>query len=240
MEGEDADSDDPGSFQGKPAWKRFLIVAAGPVFNFILAYVLAVILVAFIGYTPATVSETMVGYPAEEAGIQAGDLITDINGYSIHFYQEVHAYIYFHTGKELSVTYERDGREYTSLITPKYDEETDSYYIGIRGGIDQVRTGIVSTLTKAFWEVRYLIYVTIQSLKMLVTGQLGVNDLSGPVGIVKTIGDTYEQSIAISLKAAILEMINLTIPLSANLGVMNLLPFPALGWWKTGILSLRG
>ena len=63
---------------------------------------------------------------------------------------------------------------------------------------------------------------------MLVTGQLGMNDLSGPVAIVKTIGDAYEESVAVSIFYALMEMCSLTILLSANLGVMNLLPFPAL------------
>ena len=83
-------------------------------------------------------------------------------------------------------------------------------------------------LEYGFFQMKYLVYVTVGSLKMLVTGQLSVNDMSGPVGIVKTIGDAYEQSLAVSVFFAVMEMLNLTVLLSANLGVMNLLPFPAL------------
>ena len=64
MEGEDSSSDDPASFQNKPAWQRFLIVFAGPLFNFILAYILAAVLIACVGYTPATIDSLMEGYPA--------------------------------------------------------------------------------------------------------------------------------------------------------------------------------
>ena len=78
------------------------------------------------------------------------------------------------------------------------------------------------------YELHYWIDTTIQSLKFLVTGVVGVNDLSGPVGIVKTIGDTYDESKAVSTFSVVMSMLNIAILLSANLGVMNLLPIPAL------------
>ena len=80
----------------------------------------------------------------------------------------------------------------------------------------------------SFYEVKYWITTTLQSLGKLVTGQLHMNDLSGPVGIVKTIGDTYTESKADGMLYVFLNMINMAILLSANLGVMNLLPLPAL------------
>ena len=76
--------------------------------------------------------------------------------------------------------------------------------------------------------MKYQIYATFESLKMLVTGQLSVNDMSGPVGIVKTIGDTYDESVSSGAFYVAMNMINIAILLSANLGVMNLLPIPAL------------
>ncbi|MDD6449969.1 MAG: M50 family metallopeptidase [Lachnospiraceae bacterium] len=232
MEGEDQDTSDERSFQKKPAWQRFLVVLAGPVFNFLLAYILAVILVACVGYQPAKIEKLMDGYPAAEAGIKAGDQITDINGYHIHFYGEVRAYTMLHSGKPLSVTVERESKgktvKKTYDIRPRYDKESKVYLLGIQGGTTSVRTNIFGALRYGAYQVRYLIYVTFGSLKMLFTGQLGVTDMSGPVGIVKTIGDAYEQSLAVSVFLAVMEMLNLTVLLSANLGVMNLLPFPAL------------
>ena len=84
----------------------------------------------------------------------------------------------------------------------------------------RVKGNVLTNLKNSFYEVRYWIYTTIQSLKMLVTRQVSPNELSGPVCIVKSIGDTYYY--------ALLNMLNWTILLSANLGVMNLLPLPAL------------
>ena len=76
--------------------------------------------------------------------------------------------------------------------------------------------------------MKYQIYSTFQSLKMLFTGKLTVKDMSGPVGIVKTIGDTYDESVSSGVFYVIMNMLNIAVLLSANLGVMNLLPFPAL------------
>ena len=88
---------------------------------------------------------------------------------------------------------------------------------------------MLTNLKSSFYELRYWIYSTVQSLRMLVTRQISVNEMNGPVGIVKNIGDTYTQSVTDSgYYYAFLNMLNWAILLSANLGVMNLLPLPAL------------
>ncbi len=81
---------------------------------------------------------------------------------------------------------------------------------------------------------------TFESLRMLVTGQLSLNDLSGPVGIVKTIGDAYEQSVQDGIYYVVVNMLSMTILLSANLGVMNLLPIPALDGGRLLFLIVEG
>ncbi len=228
MEGEDTSSDDERSFQSKPVWQRFLIVAAGPIFNFILAYILSVILIGCIGYDAPVISDVMEGYSAEEQGMQAGDEIISINGYRVHFYQEISVYSYFHPGEEMDVIYERNGERYEVTITPTYSEEDERYLLGIVSSGERTKGNVFTVLAYGFYEVKYQIYTTFQSLWMLVTGQLGVSDLSGPVGIVKTIGDTVDASASSGVFYVVMNMINLSILLSANLGVMNLLPFPAL------------
>ncbi len=86
----------------------------------------------------------------------------------------------------------------------------------------------MAVLKYSAYEVKYLIRSTIMSLKELVTGHLGIKDLSGPVGVVDAIGTTYEQSKKEGTLAVWVNMIYMAIFLSANLGVMNLLPIPAL------------
>ncbi len=228
MEGEDTESTDERAFNRKPLWQRFAIVAAGPIFNFILAYILSVILIGCVGYDEATITGVMEDYPAAEAGLQEGDTIISLNGYRIHFYSEISVYNYFHEGETLEVIYERDGQRYTTIITPKYDEESGYYYLGVYGNYARTKTTALNTLAYGFFEMKYQIYSTIQSLAMLFTGRLAVDDLSGPVGIVSAIGETYTETVSYGAYYVLMNMINIGILLSANLGVMNLLPIPAL------------
>ncbi|MDY4840339.1 MAG: RIP metalloprotease RseP [Lachnospiraceae bacterium] len=228
MEGEDAESDDERAFGKKSVWARISVVAAGPIFNFIMALVFSIILMGCVGYDKPILSGVMEGYPAEEAGIEAGDTIVKLNHKSIHFWREINFYLYSHPGEELKVTYEREGERYETTLTPKYDEENGAYYAGFYGGGEKTKGNVIETLQYGVYYVKYWIDVTFESLKMLVTGQVGVQDMSGPVGIVKTIGDTYEQSKASGVFYIFVNMLNISILLSANLGVMNLLPIPAL------------
>lgn len=228
MEGEDEESTDGRAFNNKPLLQRMAIVAAGPLFNFIMAYVLSVILIGAIGYDVPTLAGVMEGSPAEEQGIEAGDTIVALNHYRVHFYQEISIYTFFHSGEEVKVTYLRDGEEYTAMLTPEYNEEAGRYLFGFQGDYTRIRGNIPQTLAYGFYEMKYQIYSTFESLKMLVTGRLSVNDMSGPVGIVKTIGDVYDESADSGAFYIAMNMINIAILLSANLGVMNLLPIPAL------------
>ena len=228
MEGEDGDSEDSRSFGSKTPLQRISVVAAGPIFNFLMAFVFSVILIGLHGHTEPVVYDVMPGYSAEAAGIQAGDRITKLGIKNIHFYEEVSGYILFHTGEEIDVTYERDGETYETTIIPQYDEESGRYLMGIQGQYTYVKEGPLGTLQYGFYEMKYWVWYTVNSLKMLVTGQVSVNDLSGPVGIVTTVADAYEQSRADGIYYVVLNMMNIAILLSANLGVMNLLPIPAL------------
>ena len=228
MEGEDSESSDPRAFPTKTVWQRILIVFAGPLFNFILAFILSVILLSGVGYDKPLVEGVMPGYPAEEAGLMAGDEIKAIGNYRIHFYNEVSLYVYFHTGQNLDVTYERDGQTYHAHIVPKYDDEAGRFLIGIQGSTTRVKGNILETMKYSVYEIRYQIYSVVEGLKFLITGRLGLQDMSGPVGIVKVIGDSYTEASSYGVFVTVMQMINIAILLTANLGVMNLLPLPAL------------
>lgn len=228
MEGEDADSTDNGAFNNKSVWARMSVVAAGPIFNFIMAFALALILIGCIGYDLPTITSVMKGYPAAEAGMQEGDTIVKLNNKTIHLYREVSVYTYFHSGETVDVVYERDGEEYACTLTPTYDEDSGRYLFGFYGDSVREKGNVWNTIKYSVYELKYWICTTVESLKMLVTGQVNVNEMSGPVGIVKTIGDTYDASKTSGAYYVVLSMINISILLSANLGVMNLLPIPAL------------
>lgn len=228
MEGEDEESTDSRSFNSKTPLQRISVVAAGPLFNFLMAFIFSIIIIGCHGYTEPVIYDTMPGYSAEAAGIEAGDRIIKMDNKRIHFYKEVSGYIMFHPGDAIDVTYERDGEVYETTLTPVYDEESDRYLMGILGTNEYVKEGPLGTLKYSAFEMKYWIWYTLNSLKMLVTGQVSLADLSGPVGIVTVVADTYEQSMADGIYYVFLNMLNIAILLSANLGVMNLLPLPAL------------
>jgi len=228
MEGEDQESENDRAFNNKPVWARISVVAAGPIFNFILAFFLAIIVIAIAGYDSTEVRGLMENYPAEEAGIRPGDIILKINDQRVYVSREVNLFLTLHQGEKFDLTYERDGKKNTVTIEPEYDEETDYYYAGIKGLGYREKGNVFQVLKYSVYEVRYWIKTTYQSLGMLFTGKVHVNDLSGPVGIVDVIGDTYEEAKSEGALTVFVNMLNMAILLTANLGVMNLLPFPAL------------
>ena len=149
MEGEDSESQDNKAFNNKSVWARISVVAAGPIFNFIMAFIFSFILVCCTGYDLPVLSDVSEGYAAEEAGLQAGDTIVKMGNKHIHFYREVSAYSMYHAGEPVKVTYERDGERYTTELTPKYDETTGRYLYGFIGmAAREKTTNNVFTLAK--------------------------------------------------------------------------------------------
>ena len=228
MMGEDEEAtDSAGNFNNKSVWARMSVIAAGPVFNFILAFVFAVILVAISGYDKPVAAGVNEGYPAAEAGIQAGDEIVKMGNKKINIFREISTYNQFHQGEDVEVTYIHQGEKKTVTLRPKYNEEAKYYMLGIAPGRNE-KAGILTSMQYGIYEVKYWICTTVSSLKMLVTGQIGIDQLSGPVGIVDVVDSTYKESMDYGMSAVLANMINIAILLSANLGVMNLLPLPAL------------
>lgn len=234
MLGEDEENSDQSAFNNKSVWARISVVAAGPIFNFLLAFLLSMVIVGLTGYQPATVMEVMDGYPAKEAGLLPGDLITEINGRNIHSKDDITLYIQTHAGKTIPVEYKRaDGNggveRRSAVIVPQYSEEDGGYLMGVRfDGVAKPVSGLGQLLVHSAYEVKYWIQYVFDAFYMMFHGEVSLNDLSGPVGIVTTIDDTVDQVIPYGRTVVILTLINFCILLSANLGVMNLLPIPAL------------
>lgn len=228
MMGEDDVEDvGEGSFNSKSVWARISVVAAGAVFNFLLALIFSVIVVGYTGFDAPIISEVIEGFPAQEAGIQAGDRIVKLNNKKINIWREITYYNMLHPGETMNVVYERDGEKYEATIIPKKDED-GNYLMGVKSQAGYEKAGIGKTLQYSVYEVKFWICTTLESLQMLFTGKVGVDQLSGPVGIVDVVDDTYQQSKGYGAIVVLIQMLNIGILLSANLGVMNLLPLPAL------------
>lgn len=228
MLGEDEGTMEPGAFAAASVWARISVIAAGPVFNFILAFVLSMFIIGSIGYDKPVILQVSDGYPAAEAGLKEGDIVKKINHSNIHVAREVTNYVTFNQKQSVTMTVERDGKDITVQMDPVANE-SGRYIFGISCSSNyREKCGILGTLKYSAYEVKYWIQLTIESIKMLFTGQASINDMSGPVGVVSYIGETYQESQSSGGFYVWLNMLNISILLTANLGVMNLLPIPAL------------
>ena len=322
MLGEDELVEDDRAFNKKGVWARISVVFAGPLFNFILAFILSLIVIGNVGYDPAKINDVSTGSPAEEIGIQSGDVIKEINGNHILNARDLYTYFQFNSinGDDISLTYARDGHkitvhfmpvkkyklgftlpsgdeavitdviedfplanaglkdgdiivkindtaigngtelynyfrnnlisenaltityqrngiENTVVVTPKWDGV--SYDLGINADMSRIKVSTIDTIKYSGVEVGFWIKSTVQSIGMLFERKVGVDDMAGPVGIVNIIGETYQSSRSEGFMAIFLNLTNLCILLSANLGVMNLLPIPALDGGRLIFLILE-
>ncbi len=241
MLGEEEDVEDERSFSTKSVWARLSVVLAGPFFNFILAFVLSFFLIAYAGFDIPKVTGFSENSPAKEAGVKEGDVIKAYNGKTVYKFQEIMVYNQFNrSGRDITLTLDRDGEELNCTFTPM--KTVNGYLMGVYGGARE-KTGVFGTLRNAGREIRYQIKTTFLSLEYLISGKLGVENLSGPVGIVSMMSDTIDEAkesaqgdTSTAIINVVLNMVNFSILLSANLGVMNLLPIPALDGGRTVFL----
>ena len=234
MLGEDENETDERAFNNKSVWARISVVAAGPVFNFILAFILSMALIGAIGYDSSVIADVTPGSPAQAAGIQAGDEILAVNGRKIHSFTEFNSYLLTHPQKELELTWGRTdpsgGRTtHTARVTPAYVPEYNQYMVGVSHDRTPVRAqNAGELLMNSIYDVQFQIRSVFDALSMMVRGMVSLNDISGPVGIVVEIDKSVDAVAPAGVAAILLMIAQLTVLLSANLGVMNLLPIPAL------------
>lgn len=238
MMGEDEVDDlSAGSFNSKSPWRRISVILAGPVFNFILAFICSMIFIGIVGVDKADLSGVTPNSPAAEAGLQEGDKIVKINSKSVKLFREITMYNQFHQGETVEVTYERDGSQNTVKLTPKADEN-GFYKLGVTS-TGYEKGNLLETIAYGGYEVKYWIDLTVESLGQLITGRIGLDQLSGPVGVVDAVDTTYKQSREGGALVVFINMLRMAILLSANLGVMNLLPIPALDGGRLVFLVLE-
>ncbi len=218
------------AFTEAGVWARIAAVFAGPFFNFILAFVVAVILSAFSGADLPVVGDITEGSAAAAAGLQKGDVIVRIGREPIHFFREVSLISALNQGETMEIVYEREGQGRSStVLLPQYSEDDGRYYMGIVNGGAYMKCNPLQVFQYGFYEVEYWVKITYKSLVMLVQGQVSKDDVSGPVGIAQFVGESYDQAEKnYGTPYAILTMLEIIVLLSVNLGIMNLLPLPAL------------
>ena len=178
------------------------------------------------------------GSGAMAAGLKEGDVITSINGTEINSGLEMEQYFDEHpvTGDQVTVTYMRRGGNFDTVITPS---ETTEYSTGFSYNLRNEKTDALGTLKYSLAELKYQIVTVYKSLGILFSGRGSLDMLSGPVGIVEVVSDTYTASANYGFLATFMNLISIMIMLSANLGVLNLLPIPALDGGKFILLVIE-
>ncbi|MCB7064170.1 RIP metalloprotease RseP [Enterocloster citroniae] len=234
MLGEDENEADEHAFNNKSVWARISVVAAGPIFNFLLAFLLSMALIGATGYDTTQLNGVLDGYPAQAAGMQAGDVIQSINGRRVHSYRDINMYLFTHPQKQVEVTWSRTDpsgakQTYSAELAPAYSQENDQYMIGVQfDPAPRQVEHVGQLLLHGLYEVQYWIHYVFDTFYMMFHGLVSLNDISGPVGIVTVIDSSVDEASSYGVSAVVLMLMQLTILLSANLGVMNLLPIPAL------------
>ena len=315
FEDEEEGTDNESSYDSKSVWARISVTLAGPFFNFLLAFVLAVIVIGTVGYDPAVVTYVQEGSPIEEAGISVGDTIKSYNGSAITFGKEIYLQNYVNPitsdSKAIDITYIHEGEEHTVSVTPRrYDyyaiglsyyvdggparvaesdegqpcyeagireddiiksvngteisegEDLENYFneheiteepleiefirhesvysttvypvaasaykLGFSYNTANVKASVWETIKYSFAEIGYEIKSVFMSLGVLFSSRGSLDMLSGPVGIVEVIGETYDYSVSSGFLYTLMNMLSIMLMLSANLGIVNLFPIPGL------------
>lgn len=227
MLGEDENNDDERAFSSKKPWQKIQAVLGGPVFNFILAFVFGMIFVGLAGSLQPVIKEVVADMPAAQAGLLPGDRIIKVDGHLISNYKEISIYLGQSKGTEMTMLIKRAGEKMTIHVTPVFTQDTQSYRIGM--SYEPVNMKNPLNLVKyGFLEMVFWIKVVFLSLGMMIGGQVSKDDVSGPVGLVSFISQGYAESVKYGVKTAVMQICYFIVLLSANLGVMNLLPLPAL------------
>ena len=215
------------AFNEAPVWSKIATIFAGPLFNILLAYLIAIIITAVTPWNYAVIRGFTENSAAQATDLAEGDLIVRMNGARIRQSAEVTMLSQFNRGEDITLVVERDGTRREVTFTPSYSEEEGRYYMGIYLGEAGEISG-AQVLPYAWYTVQYYITTTYRCLWLLVTGRLGADALAGPVGMVQMVDETYEVSRDLGPGVVVLHMLELLVILSVNLGVMNLLPIPAL------------
>lgn len=232
MVGEDEDSEDANAFCNKPVWQRMIITAAGATVNLVAGFIAMMILVACTStFGGTTVAEFIPGdvfveqgydyHSSAEAGLEVGDTIVAVNGERVHILNELQ-YELVHAGNEpLTLTVERGDETLTleNVLVPQIEEQ--GVLFGMRDFYVRAQEKTFSTVIRhGFYRSVSAVKMIWESLADLVGGRYGIQAVSGPVGVTQTLAE--------AARSGPDQFIYLAIIISINLGIMNLLPLPAL------------
>ncbi|MBS5965034.1 MAG: RIP metalloprotease RseP [Finegoldia magna] len=218
LEGEDEENDSPNSLNNQSPLVRLKVILAGAIMNFILAFILLILLMS-VSRVSTEVSGVIKDSPAYSSGIQTGDQIVSINGENVSDGEELLKSIKESQG-DLNIRVIRDSQSKNIKVTPRLENNIRKIGVNFQEEYNIKNFSIVKGFKKGLITFLNLTGMLYKFLGMLITGQLGLGGVSGPVGVVKEIGNAAKTGVA--------NLIFLLAYININLGVFNLLPIPAL------------
>lgn len=236
MDGEGEEGTDPNSFDKKPAWQRLIITLAGPLVNLLLGFIAMLIVTAFINIGGTTVYEFYERdegvVSSETSGLMAGDEIVSVNGKRTSFLDELSYEIMRGGNKPCDLVVMRDGStvELPDVVFPT--QTVSGQTLGIMDfKVFAVEKDFLTAISYTTNKSVLIVRMCIESVIDLITGRFSLEGVSGPVGISEAIGE--------AARTDILNLIYLMGFISMNLGVMNLLPIPALDGGRSLLLAVE-
>ncbi len=224
MAGEEpGDTDNPDGFNTRTPWEKARVAFAGPFMNFVLAILIFIYTFSVIGMPvdKAVIGEVIKDKPAYEAGLKSGDQILAVNDKNVASWSEfVETIQKSPADKPLSLTISRDTQTKVLVMTPVRDKTTGKPIVGVYSKVTLERQGIMEAVKLGFTQTYQLTLALLSGIGMLFTGGASTADLAGPVGITNMIGDAARGGMGY--------LLSFTAFLSINLGILNLLPIPAL------------
>lgn len=211
------------AYWARPVWARMIVILAGSIMNFILPFLIFAGVFFFNGIqTPSNapvLGQVISGEAASQAGLKDGDKILSVNGEQITSWTNFVQKVQNADGKILKIEFIRDNEQMATSVVPKYDEQAKRALIGVTAPVDVKSVGFGESIALAFATVVNIIYQMYSGLIGMITGNVSA-ELSGPVGVAQMTSQAAHLGLVPLLQFAAL--------LSLNLGVINLLPIPAL------------
>lgn len=232
------DPDDPvteDSFNSKSIPKCMLVILAGALMNFILPIILFTGIFLVQGMdkmvNEPVLGSVMTGMAADRAGLKAGDKILTINGQPMQNWRDIVVSLRANGEKEVTLQAERQGIVKTYTLQPEYDQEAKRPLVGITPKFEKVNMSMAESIKEGFSYTKYIIVAMMDGLAKIITGKAPA-EVAGPIGVAQMAGQVAEQGL--------LPLMNFVAFLSINLGVINLLPLPALDGGHFVLLLLEG
>ena len=243
MEGEDEDSDDERAFGSKPVWKRILVVAAGGIFNILLGVVMMIILLApNENFATTTISKFTDGSRLQAAGAQTGDKIVEIDGYAIYTDRDLSFALALANPDQVSMVVEREGSrvDLGSFAMNTRTLEDGKKVTALDFYVTPEKSTPLVVLARAGADTFSMARMVVESLKGLLTGRFGLNEVAGPVGTAQAISQAAGEGLAEGFGQAVQNIVMMMILITVNLGIVNLLPLPALDGGRLLFLIWEG